>query len=65
MSLKTELYGMPRSVSKLESRSERVESPKRRNPNRPVITYTTAQRATVARTIAGIVGVSLSSLCMV
>jgi hypothetical protein len=26
------------SVSKLESKSERVESPKRRNPNKPVIT---------------------------
>lgn len=52
---------MPRSVSKLESKSESVESPKRRNPNKPVITYTVAHNATEDCTIAGIREESSSS----
>lgn len=37
MSLNSELYGTPMSVSKLESKSVYVDSPNRRNPKMPVI----------------------------
>lgn len=64
MSLRRELYGMPRLVSKFASTSSRVESPNKRNPKKLVIMYTEEQRANEVRTTGFIREESSSSLPM-